>query len=130
MIFRIACGTNNGKIFTTEHFGDSKFFLIHELDSETLELRFIEKIYNNSEEEKMHGDAVKAKGVSGILNNVDVLIAFTMGPNITRMRKKFVPVISREIDIEKSLELFKGIVEEILPEIKIKSRDKKIFYLF
>lgn len=129
MKFRIACGTNDGIKFTTEHFGDSKFFLIYEVNSETLEIIFIEKIENNSQEEKMHGDSLKAKNISEILNNVKILLAFTMGPNIIRMRKKFVPVISREKNIEKSLEQFKTIIKEISQEIETEGKDKKIFYL-
>ena len=129
MKFRITCGTNDEKTFCLDHFGDSKYFLVYEVDSETKDINFLEKIENNSLEEKMHGDPKKAKGISGILKDVKVLVAFAMGPNIVRMRKRFIPVISREKDIEKSLEKFKIHIPEIKIELEKEDGDKNIFYI-
>ena len=47
MKFKIACGTDDGQNFTTEHFGDSKYFLIYECDSEIGKIVFLEKRENN-----------------------------------------------------------------------------------
>ena len=129
MKFKIACGTNDGKTFCLDHFGDSKYFLIYEIDSETLEMIFLEKINNNSEEEDGHGDPKKARNISEILKDVEVLVAFAMGPNIVRIRKNFVPLISREKNIEKSLEKFKIIIPELKIELEKKRENKNIFYI-
>ena len=48
-----------------------------------------------------------------------------MGPNIVRMRKKFVPIISKEKDIKKTLEKFKEIIPEVLEEIEKTEEDTK-----
>ncbi len=128
--FKIACGTDDGQDFTSEHFGDSKNFLIYEYDSETREIVFLSKINNNSKEEEMHGDSEKAKGISGILKDIPVLLAFVMGPNINRMKKKFIPIISREKNISKTLGMLKKIIPEIIQEIKqIKEGDNKVFVI-
>ncbi len=125
MAIKIACGTNDGTNFTKEHFGDSKFFLIYDLDENSFVLR--EKIENKTEEEEVHGDPKKAAKIAEILNGIDVLVAFAMGPNITRMKKKFVPVISRIENIESALKK----LQEKLPEIKeeLQKEDKKIIFL-
>jgi len=128
MKFKIACGTNDEKEFTEEHFGDSKYFLIYEYDFSNQKIIFLEKRNNNSEEEKIHGDPKKAKGISEILKDIPVLLAFAMGPNIVRMRKKFVPVISREKNIKKALEKFKEIIPQIISEInKEIGEEREIF---
>jgi predicted Fe-Mo cluster-binding NifX family protein len=130
MKFKIACGTDDGQNFTNEHFGDSKYFLIYECDSLSKEISFLNKQENNSEEEEKHGDPKKAKGISSILKDIPVLLAFVMGPNIVRMRKKFIPIISKEKDIQKTLEKFKEIIPEVINEIeKVQGEDKKVFVI-
>jgi predicted Fe-Mo cluster-binding NifX family protein len=129
MKFKIACGTNDEKEFTLDHFGDSEYFLIYKIDTEKTEINFLEKIKNISEKEDFHGDIKKAKGISSVLKEVQVLVAFVMGPNIVRMRKKFILVISRNMNINKSIDNLKKIIPDILIELKNKSEDKKIFYL-
>jgi len=96
MKIKLACGTNNGNEFTNEHFGSSKYFLIYEFDLETKDLRFLERIENSTPEEEKHGDIKKAKSVSELLKNVFILVAFRYGPNIVRIRKRFIPIISRK----------------------------------
>jgi len=100
---KLACGTDNGTEFTNEHFGSSKYFLIYDFDLEAKDLRFIKRIVNSSQEEEKHGDIKKAKSVSELLKNVFVFAAFRYGPNIIRIKKRFVPIISREKNIEKTL---------------------------
>ena len=99
----IACGTDDGVNFTDEHFGSAKYYLLYSLDPDTGETRFLEKQENTTPEEETHGDPKKARSISGLMDGVDVLVGKAMGTNITRMRKKFVPIISREMDISKTL---------------------------
>lgn len=127
---KLACGTDNGTEFTNEHFGSSKYFLIYDFDLETKDLRFIKRIVNSSQEEEKHGDIKKAKSVSELLKNVFVFAAFRYGPNIIRIKKRFVPIISREKNIEKTLYKIKLISNKIKSEIKKeKGIDKEIIYI-
>jgi len=130
MKIKLACGTDNGIDLTNEHFGSSKYFLIYEFDLETKDLRFIKRIENSTQEEEKHGDTKKAKSVSELLKNVFVLVAFRYGPNIIRIKKRFVPIISREKNIEKTLNKVKLCSNKIKSEIeKEKGIDKGIIYI-
>ena len=126
---KLACGTDNETEFTNEHFGSSKYFLIYKFDLETKDLRFLKRIENSTQEEE-HGDIKKAKSVSELLKNVFVLVAFRYGPNIIRIKKRFVPIISREKNIEKTLHKIKLLSNKIKFEIeKEKGIDKEIIYI-
>jgi len=128
MILKIAFGTDDGISFTKEHFGDAKKYIICKFDSKSGEVGEREIRENFSVEEKMHGDPKKAASISQLLGDMEVLVGFVMGPNIMRIRKKFVPVISREINIEKSINLINKKLKEIIVEIE-KIEDKRIIYL-
>ncbi len=130
MKVKLACGTDNETEFTNGHFGSSKYFLIYDFDLETKDLRFLKRIENSSQEEEKHGDIKKAKSVSELLKNVFVFAAFRYGPNIIRIKKRFVPIISREKNIEKTLNKVKLCSNEIKSEIeKEKGIDKEIIYI-
>ena len=130
MKIKLACGTDNGTEFTNEHFGSSKYFLIYDFDLETKDLRFLKRIENSTQEEEKHGDIKKARSVSELLKNVFVLVAFRYGPNIIRIKKRFVPIISREKNIEKTLNKVKLCSNKIKSEIeKEKGIDKEIIYI-
>ena len=130
MKIKLACGTDNETEFTNGHFGSSKYFLIYDFDLETKDLRFLKRIENSSQEEEKHGDIKKAKSVSELLKNVFVLVAFRYGPNIIRIKKRFVPIISREKNIERTLNKVKLCSNKIKSEIeKEKGIDKEIIYI-
>lgn len=130
MKVKLACGTDNETEFTNGHFGLSKYFLIYDFDLETKDLRFLKIIENSTPEEEKHGDIKKAKSVSELLENVFVLVAFRYGPNIIRIKKRFVPIISREKNIEKTLNKVKLCSNKIKSEIeKEKGIDKEIIYI-
>ncbi|BDU50367.1 NifB/NifX family molybdenum-iron cluster-binding protein [Haliovirga abyssi] len=117
----IACATNNGEEFVNDHFGSANYFDIYKMSKESIEK--IDRVDNTSEEEKeddgIHGDPNKAKGISGILKkkDVQVVVGYKMGPNIIRMKKKFVPVIVRNINIKNSLEIVKNNFDKIVEEL-------------
>ena len=74
-----------------DHFGNAKYFKIYHYKDRKLE--FIEERENKKvmeDESKIHGDPKKAKAVSSILKNVDVMVGRKFGPNIKRLIKKFV----------------------------------------
>ena len=130
MKIKLACGTDNETEFTNGHFGSSKYFLIYDFDLETKDLRFLKRIENSTQEEEKHGAIKKAKSVSELLKNVFVLVAFRYGPNIIRIKKRFVPIISREKNIEKTLNKVKLYSNKIKSEIeKEKGIDKGIIYI-
>jgi predicted Fe-Mo cluster-binding NifX family protein len=110
------------------HFGSSKYFLIYEFDLETKDLRFLKRIENSTQEEEKHGDIKKAKSVSELLENVSVFVANRYGPNIKRIKRRFIPIISREKNIEKTLNKVKLYSNKI--EIEKENRlNKEIIFI-
>ena len=119
-----AIGTDDGKtIKADDHVGMSKYYLIYEYSEG--EMVFKEKRENikyNEDERLIHGDPNKAKKVSSVLEGIDVIVGKRIGPNIVRMKTKFVPVIIREPLIEKATEIIKENINEIVEEKRKKER--------
>ncbi len=69
---RVAFGMEDDEHLTEGHYGDSKFFLIYEIDERGI--RLIEKRENKAAdmEEAEHGDVNKFKAVIAQLMDVDV----------------------------------------------------------
>ena len=113
----IACGSNDAVNFTKEHFGESKYFLIYDINEKDYKL--LDKVENTSQEEEIHGDPKKAKSIADILNSrkVKAVFAYTLGPNIVRMRKRFVPIISRILNINEALDKLKDHMKEVESEL-------------
>jgi hypothetical protein len=104
--------------------------LIYEFDLETKDLRFLKRIENSTQEEEKHGDIKKARSVSELLESVFVLVAFRYGPNIIRIKKRFVPIISREKNIEKTLNKIRLLSNKIKFEIEKENRlNKEIIFI-
>ncbi len=114
----IAIGTDNEKIIKPdEHFGMSKYFQVWNYSNGEIFLKETRENAKYEEDETItHGDPSKAKATASVLTGVDVLAGKMMGPNIDRLKKKFVPVIIREPDIKKSLEIIKENINEIFEE--------------
>jgi len=119
-----AIGTDDEKtIKSDDHVGMSKYFLIYEYCEG--KLIFKEKRENKKYEEDerlIHGDPEKAKKVGSALRGVDVLVGKRIGPNIKRIRNKFVPVVIREPIIKKAIEIIKENINEIIEEKNKKER--------
>ena len=102
---KVAFATDNGKSFINRHFGDSNYYYIYEMSSSGVE--FIKKIENTTEEdnEEIHADPIKAKGVTQMLKTegIEVVIAKIFGPNIKRIRKNFVCILMNDNDISDSI---------------------------
>ncbi len=124
-----AIGTDNGKIIKQgEHIGESRYFSIWDY----LEggMTFREKRENIKYEENeslLHGDPKKAEKVASVLNGVDIIVGKMIGPNVVRMRKKYVPVIIREPSIDKALKIIKENINEIVDEYH--KQDRKAIIL-
>lgn len=82
----IAAGSNDKISFNTSHFGESRYFMIYEIH-ENGYVVFREMRINKAAdmEEEMHGDPKKFKAVILQLEDVDVLLAYAMGPNFRRI---------------------------------------------
>ena len=107
--FKVAFATDNGKTFMSRHFGDAEYYYIYEIDNKNAE--FIKKISNTTEEEEdVHADPKKAKGISNLLleENVSVVVSKIFGPNIKRIKKKFVCILMKQNSIENGVDIIKS----------------------
>jgi predicted Fe-Mo cluster-binding NifX family protein len=116
--FKIACATDDGSHFVGCHFGDAKHYDIYEVSPD--KISFLRRIDNTTEEEvdEVHADPRKAKGITEILKREDIRVATTkvFGPNIMRIKSKFVCVLSGteeiKIGLEKIRQNFSRVIEE------------------
>ena len=113
-----AFATDDGKTFIDRHFGDANYFDCYEI-SET-DVTFIQRINNSTEEDsEIHADPNKAKGVAKLLksNHVQVVVSKIFGPNIKRIKKKFVCILMNNQHISESQQMiqqhFNAIIEEL-----------------
>ena len=125
-----AVGTDDKISFSADHFGSAQFFLIYTLNLHTKEIQLQKTIPNKTPEENRHGDPKKAQNISVLLQGIPILIGRYMGPNITRIRKKFIPIIAAIDSIEDSL----AILPSLIPAIRIEMEKpaavpKKVLHL-
>ena len=106
MKINVAFATDDGKTFMDRHFGDAEYYDVYEI-SET-DSKFIKRIINTTEEddESKHADTEKAKGVAGLFKNenIKVVVSKVFGPNIKRIKKKFVCVLMNSNSISDSID--------------------------
>ena len=115
----VAFATDDGEEFINRHFGDAKFYDIYKIDENNAE--FVKRIRNSVDEEKdVHADTKKAKGIANLLlqKNVNVVVSKIFGPNIKRIKKKFVCVIINDEKITASLNRLCARVQILLDEWK------------
>ena len=100
---KVAFATDNGKTFMDRHFGDAEFYDIYEIDENNAD--YLKRINNTTEEEDVHADPKKAKGITGLLKEEDVKVVVSkiFGPNIKRIKKKFVCVLMDDDTFDDSL---------------------------
>jgi len=113
-----AFATDDGTLFMNRHFGDADFYDIYEITAEDSE--FLKRIPNTSEEENeaVHADPLKAHSVAGLLlkEEVNTAVSKVFGPNIKRIRKKFVCVLSGDETIEGAIRTIQKHMAEIEAE--------------
>ena len=106
---KVAFATDDGKTFMDRHFGDAEYYYIYEMNKENAE--FIKKINNTTEEEEdVHADPKKAKSIAKLLKQeqVQILVSKVFGPNIVRIKKKFVCILIKEKSIKNSIDIIKS----------------------
>lgn len=111
---RIALATNDGKVFIKSHFGDANFYDVYEITSGGAE--FILRVVNDTGEEERHADPKKAGGIAAILKKNGVQIAMTrlFGPNIKRIKSKFVCIMTSHENLNQGLQQAVDSYPEIL----------------
>ena len=97
---KVAFATDDGKTFIGRHFGDAEYYYIYEIDNGNA--KFVKKIDNTTEEEDVHADPKKAKGISNLLleEDVSVVVSKVFGPNIKRIKKKFVCIVVKDEELD------------------------------
>ena len=108
MFIRAAFATDDGQKFTSRHFGDANFFDIYEISKGGS--KFVKQIKNSTEEDldnDIHADPNKAKGIAKILlkEKVNIAASKIFGPNIKRIRKKFVCLLFDDIRLEAAIRI-------------------------
>ena len=85
-MLKVAAGSSDKIHFNTGHFGESRYFMIYDVyENGNMLLKEI-RINNAFDmEEEMHGDPRKFKAVISQLVDVDILLAYAMGPNFKRV---------------------------------------------
>jgi len=104
---KVAFATDNGKTFMGRHFGDADYYHIYEIDENNSEL--INIIKNTTEEEDIHADPKKAGSIAKLLKqeNVQIVVSKIFGPNIKRIKKKFVCILMKQNSIENGIDVIK-----------------------
>ena len=104
-----AIATDDGITTNQRHFGDAAIYNIYEIDEEGH--RFLKKIDNSSEiEEESHADPRKARSVAEMLSaeNVNIAVAQVFGPNLKRIKSKFVCIIVKDLEISAVIQKVKS----------------------
>jgi hypothetical protein len=119
-----AIGTDDNRtIKSDDDVGMSKYFQMWKYSDGNL--AFQEKKENlkyREDETRIHGDPGKAEATTSVLTGIDVIVGKIYGPNIIRMRNKFVCAVIREPEIKKAIEIIKDNINEIVEEYNKKER--------
>jgi len=120
----IAVATDDYKtIKSDDHVGMSKYFQIWKYSKGELTLKEKrENVKYEEDEEMIHGDPGKAKATSSVLSNIDVIVGKIFGPNIVRLRNKYVCAVVREPEIKKVTKIIKENIIEIVEEYNKQER--------
>ena len=127
---KIAMGVQeNEDLFSVGHFGESNKFLIYNYKISQQKMEMSNSFDNTSAEERTHGDPVKAKGVASIIGDADIIFAHALGENIIRMKKKYLILLSRSLNIHEALNQFPNKIDKILEEMEKSFEDRKIIHV-
>ena len=105
MAIKVAFATDDGETYMDRHFGDAQYYDVYTIDENSSS--FVKRITNTTEEddEKIHADPKKAKGVTSLFkeDNIQVVVSKVFGPNIKRIKKKFVCILMNDKNISESI---------------------------
>ena len=114
----IAFGTDDGKkIKKNGHFGMSKYFYVYEFfNREEFFAERRENVKFKGDESIKSGDPAKARATASVLENIDVVVSASFGPNITRLLRKFVCIVVRTESIKESIKIIHANIDKIINE--------------
>lgn len=103
------------------HFGDSNYFQIAEINLNEKRIILTEKILNPySDDDKgihnksdHHGEPEKARNISSLLPNIQIIAAHAMGLNIKKIKKKFHILMFTEKKFSKILQTIEQNISKI-----------------
>jgi len=116
---KVAFATDDGKTFISRHFGDAKYYDIYVVDGDNAV--FLKRIVNTVDEEQdIHADPQKARGISELIakENISVVVSKVYGPNLKRIKKKFVCVIVKDKTLEEGIHKICKNIEKIYSEFE------------
>ena len=115
---RVAAATDDGTTFVARHFGDAQHYGVYEVSRQGI--RFLRLVTNKTAEEQGHADPEKARSVAAILQDEGVQVALTeaFGPNLKRIKSKFVCVLAGHHEITAGLEQVRRNFNEVVTEWK------------
>lgn len=116
MKLKVAFATNDNKNLYEKHFGDANFYHIYEISKNESVFLYKKENTTDKDDEKFHGDPQKAKKIKDIIKNVHVVCNKQFGKNIVKIRKKYVPIVSKINDIEQNIKLLQEHFDKILIE--------------
>ena len=135
-VLRIAAGSNDKTSFNISHFGESRYFMIYDIYDDG-DIIFKEARINDASdmEEEMHGDPRKFSAVISQLTDIDIMLAYAMGPNFKRIVESSdkIPYIIKGVG-RKTKQIIDGLKEtaekfdELYDKLSVK-RSKRSSYL-
>ncbi len=112
-VLHVAFATMDGQIYTKDHFGSANIYAVYSYDGSIFQ--HLEDIRNTTEEEEEDGDLRKARSVLDLLRekNVHIVVARRFGPNIRRIRRFLVPVVTGARNVSNTLPALTAAWEQI-----------------
>ena len=112
----VAYATSDGHQLTDEHFGSAHMYVLHRCSKHGCV--FVANVANTTIVEHHDGDSRKATSVRDLLasHGVAVAVARYFGPNIKRIRRDVVPLITDVVDVADAATLLARKWDEVLLE--------------
>ncbi|OQX93947.1 MAG: hypothetical protein B6I17_00850 [Tenericutes bacterium 4572_104] len=120
----VVCATDDLIHFADDHFGDAKYYQLYEITD-----KYIQKLEEIDNTANIEYEVHKHKAINVLKlfhgKNIDAMVNTAFGKNITVIIEHTVPILPKELVIEKGLNLIK----ESLNEIEEIMASKTKFYL-
>ncbi len=124
---KVAVPTGDFKTIWKDHFGDAPFYLIFDVNPPCFDfLEARKNLSGHEEHEEGHGDPRKFKKVIELLEDVEVFVAYAVGPNVIRLKKQ----TDKKLLIIRSAEKIPDVLREVAKKLGYETfRFKgKLFY--
>ncbi len=111
---RFAIGTKDGKEIFQGHLGDSKIFLIYDIEDDG-NIELIEERKNISPKKDAHGSDNKMTIILSILKDCNILISKRLSPNFKKisLTKPLQPIMVKRNTIEEAITVLKNHLQEL-----------------